>query len=252
MDIDNLVSVITPNYNCARFIGQTIESVLSQTYRNWEMLIVDDCSTDNSVEIIEKYIKQDERIKLFSTDKKTGSPVEPRNIGIKNAQGRYIAFLDSDDIWLPKKLENQIKQFNDDKVVIVFSYYEKISEKGVRKNRIITSPSSITYNNLLKGDCIGSLTAIYDTGKVGKYYLKHIGAEDYAYWLSILKSNYIARNTNTVEALYRIRNNSLSTNKIISAKWTWDIYRKELKLNIIKCVYYYIFYLIKAIIKTLK
>jgi teichuronic acid biosynthesis glycosyltransferase TuaG len=247
-----LISIITPCYNSEKFIVQTIESIIDQTYLYWELLIIDDCSTDNTISIIKEYLKKDERIKLFSTTKNSKSPVEPRNIGIKSAQGRYIAFLDSDDIWLPSKLEKQIKLFKNDKVAVVFSYYEKINEKGERKKRIITSPSSVTYNQLLKSNYIGCLSAMYDTSKVGKIYFNSIGHEDYAYWLTILRFGYIACNTNTVEALYRVRENSVSTNILKASKWTWNVYRKYLQLNICQSLYYFCFYLLKALQKHFK
>jgi glycosyltransferase involved in cell wall biosynthesis len=250
--MEDIVSIITPCYNCEQFIAQTIESVFAQTYQKWEMMIIDDCSTDGSIEIIKKYYLRDARIKLFKTEHNSGSPVSPRNIGVQCAQGRYIAFLDSDDIWLPDKLEAQIKLFGRGYTAIVYSYYEKISENGIRCKRIIKSPKETTYNKLLKGNCIGCSTAMYDTIKVGKHYFLPVQNEDYAYWLSILKKGFVARNTNTVEVLYRIRNNSVSTNKLTAAKWTWNIYRKTLKLSFIQSVCYYCLYMVKAIGKYIK
>jgi glycosyltransferase involved in cell wall biosynthesis len=248
----DLVSVITPNYNCALYIGEMIESVLSQTYHNWEMLIIDDCSTDNSIEIIEKYIKQDTRIKLFKTKCNSGSPKEPRNIGIKNAQGRFIAFLDSDDLWLPDKLECQIPLFDDVNVAIVYSNYEKITEKGERKNRIIKAPKRLNYKQLLKSNYIGCLTAMYDVSKSGKVYFSNFRHEDYVLWLTILRIGYIAVNTNTLGALYRIRKRSITSNKFIVLKWQWIIYRDFLKLSILYSLCYFCFYAVNAFIKIIR
>jgi glycosyltransferase involved in cell wall biosynthesis len=248
----DLVSIITPCFNAARYIVEGIQSVRAQTYLNWEMLIVDDCSTDNSISIISEYVKKDNRIKLYKTERQSGSPVLPRNIGIQNAQGRYIAFLDSDDVWLPKKLERQIKLFDSKDTAVVFSYYEKISEGGGRGNRIISSPDIVTYKRLLKGNCIGNLTAMYDTSKTGKIFFPSIGHEDYALWLDILRVGYIARNTKTVEALYRTRKNSVSTNKIIASRWMWNIYYQYLRFSFFKSLCYFIIYLAKATVKFLK
>ena len=245
----SLISIITPNYNCASFIGQTIESVLSQTYKNWEMLIIDDCSTDNSIEIIEKYIKQDTRIKLFKTKFNSGSPIEPRNIGIQIAQGRFIAFLDSDDIWLSDKLEFQIPLFDDINVAIVYSNYEKMTDTGERKNRIIKAPKRLCYKQLLKSNYIGCLTAIYDVSKSGKVFFSKFRHEDYVLWLTILRFGYIAVNTNTLGALYRIRENSITSNKLIVLKWQWIIYRDFLKLSIVYSIYYFCFYAVNAFLK---
>jgi len=247
-----MVSIVTPCYNASSYIAQTIQSVLSQTYSNWEMLIVDDCSTDDSNRIINKYVKQDNRIKYYKTSIPSGSPVLPRNIAIENAKGKYIAFLDSDDVWLPTKLEEQLKMFDDEKVAIVYSNYEKINESGERNNRIIKAPAGINYHNLLKSNVIGNLTGIYDTDKVGKIYCKNIRHEDYVLWLSILRKGFIAKNTNTVTALYRVRENSVSSNKLKVLFWQWNILRNVEKLPFCKSVYCFIFYIIKAVLKIVK
>lgn len=247
-----MVSIITPCYNASSFISFTIESVLSQTYTNWELIIVDDCSTDNSSIIIKQFISADTRIKYFKTNKPSGSPVLPRNIGIEKATGRYIAFLDSDDIWLPTKLEEQLKLFKDDKTAVAFSNYEKMNEAGERNQRIIIAPKETNYHNLLKGNVIGNLTGIYDTEKVGKVYCQDIRHEDYVLWLSILKKGYIAKNTNTVTALYRVRENSVSSNKLKILSWQWNILRNVEKISLPKAIYYYINYAIKAFLKAIK
>ena len=250
--MNSIVSIITPCYNASKYISYTIESVLKQTYPNWELIIVDDCSTDNSSDIIKLFISIDTRIKYFKTPKPSGSPVLPRNIAIENAKGRYIAFLDSDDIWLPNKLEEQLKLFEDQKTAIVFSNYEKINEEGERSNRVVKAPSFINYNNLLKSNVIGNLTGIYDTSKVGKIYCENIRHEDYVLWLSILKKGYIARNTNTVTALYRVRENSVSSNKLKILSWQWNILRNIEKISLPKAIYYYLNYAIKAFLKAIK
>lgn len=246
------VSIITPCYNASQYISYTIDSVLNQTYANWEMIIVDDCSTDNSSDIIKQFISGDTRIKYFKTDNPSGSPVLPRNIGIEKATGRYIAFLDSDDIWLPTKLEEQLKLFKDEKTAVVFSNYEKMNEAGERNQRIIIAPKETNYHNLLKGNVIGNLTGIYDTEKVGKVYCQDIRHEDYVLWLSILKKGYIAKNTNTVTALYRVRENSVSSNKLKILSWQWNILRNVEKISLPKAIYYYINYAIRAFLKAIK
>jgi glycosyltransferase involved in cell wall biosynthesis len=247
-----LVSVITPCYNSAKYIAQTIESVLTQSYQNWEMIIIDDCSVDDSVKIISVYQEKDDRINLYKTKACSGSPMEPRNMGIEKASGQYIAFLDSDDVWLPNKLENQIKLFNEKNIGIIFSNYEKISEKGNRNNRIIRAPPVVTYNELLKSNCIGCLTVVYDASKIGKVYFDKFHHEDYVLWLTILHSGYIAKNTNTVEALYRVNKKSISANKFIVLSWQWKIYRNFLKLSLFQSVFYFCFYIIKSFTKYLK
>ena len=247
-----MVSIITPCYNASAFIEQTILSVQAQTYTDWEMLIVDDCSNDNSAEIIKRYADKDRRIKYLNTDRSSGSPVKPRNIGIENAKGRYIAFLDSDDVWFPDKLEKQLNLFHDKKVAVVYSNYEKMNENGERGNRIIKAPSETNYYDLLKGNVIGNLTGVYDTEKVGKVYCQNIHHEDYILWLSILKKGFIAKNTNTVTALYRVRNNSVSSNKLKVLSWQWNILRNVENLPFYKSVYCFMCYAIKAILKAVK
>ena len=252
MQTENLVSIITPCYNASAFIEQTIESVLAQTYTNWEMLIVDDCSKDNSAEIIKNYAEKDGRIKYLKTETSSGSPTKPRNIAIENALGRYIAFLDSDDVWLPTKLEEQIPLLKDKRTAIAYSNYEKISEEGHRNNRIIVAPNEVDYDDLLKGNVIGNLTGIYDTEKVGKIFCQYIHHEDYIVWLTILKKGYIARNTNKLGALYRVRNNSVSSNKLQVIEWQWNIYRNVEKLSLFSSLYNFVHYSIRAFCKIIK
>ena len=250
--MNSLVSIITPCYNSGQFIGETIESVLSQSYQNWEMIIVDDCSTDISSQIIRKYAACDSRIKYLKTEVPSGSPTLPRNIGIKNAAGRFIAFLDSDDIWLPTKLSEQIKLFDDESVAIVYANYEKVNEKGDRNNRIIIAPFCVSYRNLLKGNVIGCLTAIFDVQKVGKIFFQKVGHEDFVMWLSILKKGFVARNTNTVLALYRVQNTSLSSNKLTALSWTWNIYRNIENLPWYSSCFYFLHYAFRSGLKYLK
>lgn len=248
----HLVSIITPCYNSAQYITDTIKSVINQSYPHWELLIIDDCSTDNSSKIIQEFSSKDKRIKYFKTEKPSGSPIYPRNIGIKNATGRYIAFLDSDDIWLPNKLEEQLKLFKDERTAVVYSNYEKINEAGERNQRIIIAPNETNYSRLLKSNVIGNLTGIYDTSKVGKVYCMNIRHEDYVLWLSILKKGYIAKNTNTITALYRVRKSSVSSNKFKVFTWQWNILRNVENLTLTKAVYYYLHYAIKAFFKAIK
>lgn len=247
-----MISIITPSYNSLTFISQAIESVLAQTYSDWEMLIIDDCSTDDSASIIRQYCEEDKRIKYFKTTYSSGSPTLPRNIGIENAMGRYIAFLDSDDVWLPNKLEEQLKLFDESETAIVYSNYEKITELGEREQRIIKAPAEVSYKQLLLGNVIGCLTAIYDTDKTGKVYFSEHAHEDYIMWLSILKRGYIAKNTNTVTALYRVRNQSVSSNKLKALFWQWSIYVNVEKTGYLKAVYYFANYAYRAFLKILK
>ena len=260
-----LVSVIMPCYNAEKLISHSIESVISQTYNNWELLVIDDCSKDNSAFVIKSYCDKDDRVKYYKTDVPSGSPAEPRNVGIKAAKGRFIAFLDSDDLWFSSKLENQVKTFlscNDESVAVVFSYYEKFSDEKnnteQHERRVVTSPSLVTYKKLLNGNCIGNLTGILDTEKIGKIYQKKVGHEDYLFWLTCLKpvvssnNTFKAINTNTVEAKYRQVSTSTSGNKGNAFKWTWNIYYNELKLGMLSSIYHFTCYAVKGVLKFIK
>lgn len=250
--INGLVSIITPAYNASHTLVRTITSVLSQSYSHWEMLIVDDCSTDNTAEIINHFSSIDNRIKSFKTENQSFGPTTPRNLAIANARGQYIAFLDSDDQWFPTKLEHQLPLFSkENNVAIVFSDYQKLVDEtyNAEPNSIIRAKDSVTFKRLLKGNCIGNLTGVYDVSKVGKIFLQNVGHEDYVLWLTILKKGFIAKNTQTSEAIYTQTNNSLSGNKYKSLKWTWNIYHSILGFNIAKSLYYFSWYAVKGTIK---
>jgi len=233
----DLVSIITPSYNSSKYISQTIESVISQTYQNWEMIIIDDCSTDDSIYTIEKYLKKDMRIKLIKLEKKSG-PAVARNKGIKEANGRYIAFLDADDIWLSEKLEKQINFMKKERICFCYSSYYVIDEKGFEIGLFITKKEA-TYKELLKTCFIGNLTAIYDASNLGKIYMEPIPVrQDYTLWLKILRNGAPAKGILEPLAKYRLRYGSISSNKIKATIWTWQIYRNIEKLTLYESIYY--------------
>lgn len=242
-----------PSHNDERYIHTAIQSVLAQTYKDWELIVVDDSSNDHTLEIIDGYCRKDPRIRTYATERPSGSPTLPRNIGIKNAKGRYIAFLDSDDKWLPTKLEHQVHLFQEvDDAVIVFSNYKKMDDAGQPHKRNVMAPMSTDYRRLLKGNVMGCLTIMYDTAKVGKSEFPHCGHEDYSLWLTILKSGGKAYNTNSIEAFYRIKSSSVSSNKFRAMGWQWYIYTKIEKLGYPMSVYYFVNYAVRAVIKRLK
>lgn len=242
-----LVSVITPCYNSSRFISQTIESVLDQTYQNWEMIIAYDLSNDNSIEIINKYLKKDARIKLIELGEKSG-PAIARNRAIEAANGRYIAFLDSDDIWLPTKLEKQIRFMRENDVHLCYSSYYLIDEYGNELGIFVTKDTA-NYRELLKTCYIGNLTAIYDAGKIDKQYMANVEHQDYTLWLKILKNYGAAKGIIEPLAKYRIHRNSISANKIKAACWQWNIYRNVEKLSFSRSAFFFIHYAYYGIIK---
>lgn len=247
-----LVSIITPSYNCEKYIKETINSVLNQSYKNWELLIIDDCSRDNTFNIAKSYANTDPRIKVFSTGTPSGGPALPRNLGIEMALGRYISFLDADDIWGSDKIKNQISLFNNSAVAIVYGNYEKVSESGVSNDRFVLAPRETNYKKLLKGNIIACSTAMFDTYRVGKRKFVYCGHEDYILWLEILKQDFIAINTNSCDVRYRIRENSISSNKLRVIGWIWHIYRNIEKQSIFKSLYLCSITLTKSFFKYLK
>lgn len=242
------VTIIMPSYDSEKFIIESVESVLAQTYSKWELIIVDDCSPDDSNRIITKYVDNDSRIKLIKLQKNSG-PAIARNMAIETANGRYIAFLDSDDVWLPNKLEKQIKFMQDNDLAFTYSSYKLVGEDNEDLGLFITK-DKISYFDMLKTCSVGCLTAIYDTEKIGKQYMPLIlKRQDYGLWLKILK--LIGKTMGILEPLatYRIRKNSVSSNKVKAAKYQWKIYREIEKLSFLKSLYYFAFYAYNGIIK---
>ena len=235
-------------YNAAATIRETIESVLAQTYKNWEMIIVDDCSTDSSAIIVEEYCKKDERIIYYLSKENVGA-CAARNIALELATGRYIAFLDSDDLWTVDKLEKQYEYMQKNSVVFSYTACDVIDEFGKLTGQVRHVPEEVEYNTLLKGNSIPCLTVMVDRDGVEYKGMPNVHHEDYAAWLSILKSGVKAYGINEVLAHYRVCNSSLSGNKFKAMKWTWDIYRKHEGLGIFKSSYYFVNYVIKALLK---
>ncbi len=237
----DLVSIITPVYNASKYLAGMIESVLAQTYPEWELLLSDDCSTDESMSIASSYSQKDERVKLLASDKNTG-PAGCRNRAIRAARGKYIAFLDSDDLWVPDKLDFQIEFMTTGKHYLSFAAYQKIDEQGNRIGNELYGPRSVSYDQLLNSNVIPCLTAMYDTERLGKYFMEDIGHEDYVYWLKILKRGYIAYGIDKVLAYYRVRKGSVSNNKLKAASFQWAIYRNVVDLSLWKSLYHFSIY----------
>ncbi|MBE0472221.1 MAG: glycosyltransferase family 2 protein [Methyloprofundus sp.] len=245
----SIVSIITPSYNSAPFISDTVGSVLRQSLYDWEMIIVDDCSTDGSVELIDSFVAQDSRIKLIQLSENSGAAVA-RNTAIEAAQGRYIAFLDSDDIWLPNKLETQLQFMQERDIAFSYSAYEKIDEQG-QPLGLMGVPDKVNYDQLLKCCVIGCLTAIYDTHKLGKVYMPtNTKREDFGTWLQILKKVDYAYGINVVQAHYRVYATQSSAKKSKMALENWRLYRDVEQLNLLKASYYFSNYAVRGVLRT--
>ena len=226
------VSIITPCYNASRFISQTIDSVLTQTFTDWEMIIVDDGSKDDSSDIVEKYVKKDSRIRLIQQP--NGGSANARNHGIREATGRYIALLDADDLWLPQFLEKQIEFMKEKNAICVYSSYKRIDENSNEILKPLICRPFVNYKKMQITNFIGCLTGLYDSSKYGKKYLdeklKSI-RDDYAYWLEIVKLENAAYGNPEVLACYRVIKSSTTGNKLKLVKKQFWFYRNYLKLS---------------------
>lgn len=250
--MNKLVSIITPCYNNAEVISDTIKSVLNQTYKIWELLIVDDCSSDESKKIIEYYCSLDNRIRYFRTDNQSGSPSLPRNIGIEHANGEIIAFLDSDDCWMPNKLERQLKFLDEKKLQFIFSDYEKMTVDGIRNNRFIHMPEKCGFWDILETCSIPCLTVMMKKDIIGDTRFKNIPKEDYDFWMEILKRGITAYNQGEVLALYREQPNSRSADKITMIKSQWFVLRKVQGVKRPLAFYFMMKYLFHGFLKYIK
>lgn len=235
-----LVSVITPSYNSACFIKETIESILSQTYTNWELLITDDCSTDNTEIIVKEYTQKDNRIKFFKLEKNSGAGVA-RNHSINKAKGRFIAFCDSDDYWYPNKLEKQLAFMEKEDSTFSFTSYNVCSEKGTIKGQIL-APKKASFFDLICDDCIGCLTAMYNAEKLGKFLMPTIRKrQDWGLWLNIIQKSEFAHGMPECLACYRLRTQSLSANKFSLVKYNVNVYKQVLNYPTYKAYLTFLF-----------
>lgn len=235
---EGLVSIITPTYNSEQFIIQTIQSVQAQTYTNWEMLIVDDCSTDNTFKIVSEQAILDTRIKIFKLDNNSGAAVA-RNTGIHAANGSFMTFLDADDIWFPEFIQNSIDSINKAGVNFVFSSYKRSNDNLEFVYSDFIVPEKVTYTDILKTNSISCLTAFLNIEKLGKKTMPLIRKrQDMGLWLKYLKEIPYAYGIQQPMAIYRIRENSLSRDKKKLIKYQWEFYRKVEKLNVFQSTYY--------------
>lgn len=225
-----MVSIITPSFNSSKFIGETIEAIQAQTYKNWELIITDDFSSDNSCEIIESYAAKDSRIKLIRLEKNSGAGVA-RNTSIQAAKGRYIAFCDSDDRWYPNKLERQLEFMKKKDCALTYSSYDVCDENDNIIGYVECLPN-LNKSKIKRDNGIGCLTAIYDTEKVGKHYMPKLRKrQDWCLWIEIISSCKKAYGIQEPLAIYRDRSKSISSNKVEMLKYNYEVYHSFLKKN---------------------
>ena len=230
---EELVSIIMPAFNCEDFIGTTLDSVINQSYKNWEVIIVDDCSTDNTVDVVQEYIKKDNRIKYHKLEKNSGAAVA-RNKAVDLASGKYMAFLDSDDVWFPEKLTKQIGFMEENDYGFTCTSYTKIDEQGQYLNRTIVAQTKRDYDGVLK-TCPGNSTVIYNAEKLGKFKIPDIKKRnDYVMWLQVIKKEKYLYGIVEPLGSHRIRTEGISSNKKSLVGYHWKVYREIENLSLLK------------------
>ena len=245
-----MISIITPAFNAEKYISKTIESIQNQSYQEWELIIVDDCSTDNTLLLSQDYAKNDKRITIFHAPK-NGGVAKARNIGLENAKGEYIAFVDSDDLWKPDKLEKQLAFMKEKGCVLSYTDFQKFNTVDGTLGKVMKCPKKMRANDILKNTAIGCLTVMVDKKQAGEFRMPMLGhTEDNCTWYHILKdTNQYAYNVGEVLSLYRDGNASMTKNKCKSAKLQWNTYRCYFKFSIIKSAYFFTCYALNAVLR---
>lgn len=250
---EELVSIIVPVHNAGAYIEKTIETVKAQTYSQWELILVDDCSTDDSRQKIRSYVREnDGQIRLIEKTCNEGV-ARARNTGIDAARGRYIAFLDADDLWNPDKLQKELAFMKEKQAAFVFTAYEFGDEEGTGTGKIVSVPPKLTYFKALSRTVIFTTTVLLDTDKTGHDLIRmpDVKSEDTAAWWKILRNGFTAYGLNEVLAVYRRPAKSLSSNKIEAVRRIWNLYRKQERLSFLYSVYNLFFWALRATLRRI-
>lgn len=247
---ENLVSIIVPLYNKEEYIEETIKNIKEQSYSNWELIIIDDCSKDNSYSIAKKYTS--EKIYVIKNNKRQGVS-KTRNKGLAKAKGRFICFQDADDLWEKTKLEKQLQFMKQNKCAFSYTSFKYMNKNGKKKNHPVKVHEKLTYKEALKNTRILTISVMIDTTQIDKKLLNmpDVPSEDIATWWDILEKGYIAYGINECLVYYRQVPKSLTSNKFISSRNRWYLYRKYKNFSFIKSLYYFIHYTFYAIIKRI-
>ena len=254
--MEEMVSIIVPVYRAQAYIAETIAMVRKQTYHNWELILVDDASPYDSAKLIQSMIDEKstetERIRLIRKEKNEGA-AKARNTGITLAQGRYIAFLDADDIWFPDKLEKELAFMKQKRAGFAFTAYEFVDENAKGTGKTVTVPEQLTYRRALSRTVIFTTTVIFDTKVIPEKLIRmpEVESEDTATWWKILRAGYTAYGLNEVLAIYRRPEKSLSSNKFIAMKRIWYLYRKEEKLTLPDSIFCFCLWAIRATLRRI-
>ncbi len=245
------VSIITPAYNAAATIRMTIRSVQTQSFEDWEMLIADDGSEDDTAAVVEEVAASDGRVVLIRCPANAGSGAA-RNAALARAAGRYVAFLDSDDLWLPEKLARQTAFMRDKACALSYTAFRRISTDGARTGRLIPVPERLTYGALLKNTAIATLTAMVDSRQTGPLSMSTARRDDYILWLSLLRRGFIAHGLQEDLARYRAVAGSRSSRPGRSAASTWRVYREAEGLGLVRASWCMTHYGARALVKRLR
>lgn len=234
---NNLVSIVMPSYNCGRFVRDTIESVFAQTYTNWELLFVDDCSTDDTESIVKTFI--DPRIRFFKNEKNSGAAVS-RNWALREAKGQWIAFLDSDDLWEPTKLERQVRFMEENGYKFSYTYYEEMDADGNDTDVVVYGPKKITKTGMFAFCWPGCLTVMYDASAVGLIQIEDIKKNnDYAMWLKVCQKADCYLLPEVLAKYRRGRSGSVSSHSISTMiKWHYKLFRDAEKMGVITSLWH--------------
>lgn len=248
--MNELISIIVPVYNAEKFIVETMDCVLAQTCPHWELLLVEDGSSDSTVELIERYVseKQEKRIRLVRQPSNMGA-ARARNRGLREASGRYIAYLDADDLWAPEKLERELAFLKEKEAAFVFTGYEFADERGEGTGKIVRVPETLTYKQALSNTTIFTTTVMFDTEKIDKELLEMpvMKSEDTALWWKVLRSGYVAYGLDENLAKYRRAGKSLSSNKLEALRRIWNLYRKAEGMGILNSAWHFCFWAVRAV-----
>lgn len=242
------VSVVMPAYDAAATIVASMRSVLGQTYRDVELLVVDDCSRDDTWALIRQEAASDVRV-VSIRQPTNGGVASARNAGIEAASGQYVAFLDSDDSWHPMKLEIQLAAMLAQGAKVGYAAYERVDGEG-NVLSIVRPPARVDYADMLKGNSIGNLTGLYERG-LGDFRFRRMGHEDYAFWLDVVRAagDAVCADADRPLACYLVRPGSLSSNKLHAARWQWRIYRDSVGLGVVSAGWCFLNYAARAVLK---
>ena len=250
----DLVSIIVPVYNVEKYIIETVKSVEAQSFSEWELLLVEDCSTDGTARVLETYLREraDSRIRMISQPSNMGA-AKARNRGLAESKGRYIAYLDADDLWVPGKLERELAFMEETNAAFAFTGYEFANERGEGTGKVVRVPATLSYKQALSNTTIFTTTVMFDTKKIDRKLLEMpvIKSEDTALWWQILRNGYTAYGLDENLVKYRRIEKSLSSNKLEAMRRIWNLYRRAEGMGVLSSAWHFCFWAVRAVKRRL-